>query len=120
MAIFAVTTLGFWGMTHVGMNISAYSQIADFKVQELKTSVFEAEPVEPAVVPQIQKIAKLRTPFRNPKITPQNSAKNVFSDIRVHPSDNRVVLPRIGKNVPLVTVPGHKIGNSSKVQFSQD
>ncbi|MBT3349512.1 sortase [bacterium] len=108
LAVFAMTTIGVWSVTQVGMNFSAYSQIADFKISELKTSVFEKESSELAVVPQIQKIEKVKTPFRDSKIKPKNSAKNVFSDIRVHPSDNRVVLPRIGKNVPLVMVPSHK------------
>lgn len=109
LAIFCLTTLGAWGMTHVGMNISAYSQIVEYKAEQMQASVFSPKKEE---TPKVEKIEKRRTPFRNKKIQPQNQAQKVFSDLTVHPSDNRIVLPRIGKNVPLVTVPSHKNWNN--------
>jgi LPXTG-site transpeptidase (sortase) family protein len=46
--------------------------------------------------------------FRNRTLKPKNQAKKIFSDMPVYPSDNRLFIPRIRKNVPLVTVPTHR------------
>lgn len=58
-----------------------------------------------------KKLSRVRTEkvtFRKSELTPRNQAKTVFDKMPIYPSDNRLVIPRIGKNVPLINVPGHK------------
>ena len=95
------------------MNFSAFAEIAQFKYEVLKTSITEGLKTDPeaAIASVPQKVKKRRIPFRNPKIVPRNHAKKMFASLFVYPSDNRIVLPRIGKNVPLVIVPNHKNWN---------
>lgn len=105
MATFGCVALAFWGMSHVTLNFSAYTAIASHRVSELQASLIESMEPEPIV---IEKLSHRREPFRNKTIKPQHHAQEVFEKWSVHPSDNRIVLPRIGKNVPLVTVPTHR------------
>jgi len=106
--LFCGTVFSVWGGTHLFLNFDAFAQIANFKFQTLKTSV-----VEKIFNPEQEKLQKIepkikRTTFRSRKIKPRNQAKNLLREMTVFPSDNRIVIPRIGKNVPLITVPGHK------------
>ena len=103
MATFAATSMAIWGLSHVAMNFSAFAEIAEFKVNNLKASItesFEAEAAEPIML-------ESRKIIQNDK-APKNHVAEVFASWGVHPSDNRLVIPRIEKNVPLVTVPSHK------------
>lgn len=109
LATLAATSLCIWGMSHVGLNFSAYAQIAEFKMQTLQASLFEKE-VEPVVIEKMKKVGV----SRNTK-TVQTEKKvfdSVINDLNVYPSDNRVVLPRIGKNVPLIEVTSNKNWNT--------
>ena len=103
MTTFGATSLVLWGVSHVALNFSAFAEIAEYKANTLSASViemFEEEPEAPILLeakgtPRIKK-------------TQKNHVAEVFASWNVHPSDNRLVIPRIGKNVPLVTVPTHR------------
>ena len=122
---FGVTLL-IWGSSHVFLNRDAFGQIAEFKYDQLKASVIEtieeyeeakaaeaeaalieAEVSEPAEV-KLEKVKAKKRTFRTKNLEPRNQAKQVFKDLRVYPSDNRLYIPRINKNVPLITVPNHQ------------
>jgi len=124
LLLFAVFVGGAWGALHVGMNWSAYSQIIAFKANNLQASVLsigeseevivaekKEEPVKPKALTKSDQVV-----FRNRSIKPRNQAKDLFDDMSIYPSDNRVVIPRIGKNVPLVDVPNSK--NWTKLEAS--
>ncbi len=103
MAIFMVTTISVWGVSHVALNYSAFAEIASFKLQTSITELKEA--FKPKPVP---KLAKVATPKKEVKFEQENSAKKTFKEMLVYPADNRIVLPRIKKNVPLISVPNNK------------
>lgn len=122
-----------WGASHLVLNRGAFAQIAEFKYETLKASVFESFDTEEAPEETKDTPAKGKIPvsraknqietlhkvshkretvtFRTKNLKPKNQAKEVFEDIKVYPSDNRLVIPRIGKNVPLVDVPQHQNWN---------
>lgn len=104
MMTFASTSMAIWGMSHVAMNYSAFADIAEYKVGELTASIvesFEGDVDKAIDLSSLKKVEKQ-------KKTPKNHVAEVFASWDVHPSDNRLVIPRIDKNVPLVTVPNHK------------
>ncbi len=102
LATFGATSLVMWGISNVALNFSAFAEITEYKAKSLTTSVvsiFEMKQETPLVlegksIPQ-KKIQK-------------NHVAEVFESWSVHPSDDRLVIPRIHKNVPLVTVPTHR------------
>lgn len=105
LAVFAITTVGVWGISHIGMNYSAFAEIASFKIQTSITNLqkqFEPEPIKKLVKVSARKAKK------ELKYEGKNSAKNMFENMIVYPADNRIVLPRIGKNVPLIAVSKNK------------
>jgi LPXTG-site transpeptidase (sortase) family protein len=128
MLSFALLVTGVWGASHIGLNYGAYSQIYAFKYENLKASVIEDidhmktkqkldEFVKKSdghlpVVKPVEKLAKIvrknKVTFRKKNLKSRNQAKELFKNIPVYPSDNRLVIPRIGKNVPLLQVPNHK------------
>lgn len=109
-----------YGLVHIGLNHGAYSDIAQFKFGQLKASVLEVSDemltkAEPEVVVE-QKLEKVTAKprnhaFRNEELKPRNQAAQVFKDMKIYPSDNRLYIPRINKNVPLVSVPQHQNWN---------
>ncbi len=115
--VFCCTVVCVWGSTHVFMNYSAFAEIATFKLNTLKTSVMEnLENLQysPATAKaqeepesELATIKPKRSVFRNQKLKPRNQASELFAEMPIFPPDNRLVLPRIGKNVPLATVPTH-------------
>jgi LPXTG-site transpeptidase (sortase) family protein len=114
LAMFCLTVSLVWSGTHLVLNYGAFAQMAEYKVETLKTSLFEVlEDTEPnpenTEVLELEKIRKPRQElFKNKALKPKDQAKNMFATIEVMPPDNRISIPRIGKNVPLVTVPTHK------------
>ena len=103
-ALFCGTVFFVWSGMQIFLNFDAFAQIAKFKIEKVaEIFVPEKKPLE--------KINAKKTVFRNQKIAPQNHAKNLFAKMVVLPSDDRLVIPRIGKNVPLVAVPNHKNWN---------
>jgi len=117
---FAGFSLLMYGLVHVGLNSSAYSEIAEFKFGQLKASVLEiSDEVITAVTPEVvveeklEKVEKNEAPktFRQKNLKPRNQAAQVFEDMKIYPSDNRLYIPRINKNVPLITVPQHQNWN---------
>ena len=108
LALFVGVSMGTWGGSHLFLNYDAFAQIFAFKVDQLKTSVFahfEPAPLE-IQVPEPLPATQVKKP--TPKINPKNPHQKLLSQMEIYPSDNRVVIPRIGKSVPLVTVPSHK------------
>ncbi len=108
---FCVTVLSVWGGTHLVLNYGAFAQIAEYKFENLKTSVvdvFTEEPVDamPMKLDKVEK--KVDVVFRNKALKPQNQAKKTFEEMEVYPSDNRIYIEKIDKNIPLVNVPNHK------------
>lgn len=115
LMVFAGIVLITWGGTHIFMNRSAFSQIAEFKYETLKANLFtaEAEAIE-ATQPTQQKlepIKRSRVTLDTKNLKPKNQAKQVFERMPIYPSDNRLYIPRINKNVPLVDVPSHQNWN---------
>jgi sortase (surface protein transpeptidase) len=113
-------TLFLYGVVHVGLNSNAYTQIASFKYGQLKASVLEVtnditlfEPAEIVVEEKLEKVNAKAAPktFRQKNLQPRNQASQVFKDMKIYPSDNRLYIPRINKNVPLITVPQHQNWN---------
>jgi len=120
LAYFAGFAFFIYGATHVGLNSSAYSEIASFKFGALKASVLDvtseltsADPAEIVVEAKLEKINNKPKPktFRQKNLQPRNQAAQVFKDMKIYPSDNRLYIPRINKNVPLITVPQHQNWN---------
>lgn len=120
IAYFAGFSFFVYGLILVGLNSSAYSQIATFKYGQLKASVMEVrsemnlfEPAEIVVEEKLTKVEKKDTArnFRQKNLKPRNQAAQVFKDMKIYPSDNRLYIPRINKNVPLITVPKHQNWN---------
>ena len=103
IAVFGATSLAMWGISNVALNFSAFAEITEYKTKNLTASVVEMfEPEAPAPlsldksgVPRVEK-------------TEKTHISEVFESWNVHPSDNRLVIPRINKNVPLITVPAHQ------------
>jgi len=113
-------TLFLYGVVHIGLNSNAYGQIATFKYEQLKASVLEAssditlfEPEVEIVETPLEKVKKKASQktFRQKNLKPRNQAAQVFKDMKIFPSDNRLYIPRINKNVPLITVPQHQNWN---------
>lgn len=120
IAYFTGFSLFIYGLVHVGLNSSAYSQIAEFKYGQLKASVLEVTsdinlfaPAEVVLEEKLEKVEKKEVPrtFRQANLKPRNQAAQVFKDMKIYPSDNRLYIPRINKNVPLITVPEHQNWN---------
>ena len=111
--MFCFTVSLVWSGTHVVLNYGAFAQMAEYKVETLKASLFfeaveEVAPVEKEVL-KLEKIEKSRQElFANKTLKPKNQAKNMFATMDILPPDNRISIPRISQNVPLVTVPTHK------------
>ena len=122
MAYFLGFACFVYGAVHVALNHGAYSDIAQYKWGQLQASVLEVSdklltqaPVEEVIVVEekLERVAaKPRTrAFRDKDLKPRNQAAQVFKDMKVYPSDNRLYIPRINKNVPLVSVPNHQNWN---------
>ena len=118
IAYFAGFVMMVYGFVHVGLNHNAYAQIAQFKFDTLKASVLEVSenltqaPSTEAVIVE-EKLERVATKapvrtFRKKELKPRNQAARVFKDMNIYPSDNRLHIPRINKNVPLITVPQHQ------------
>jgi LPXTG-site transpeptidase (sortase) family protein len=110
--MFCFTVCFVWSGTHVVLNYGAFAQMADYKVENLKASLFDTvENTEPAQT-QVLELKRIEKPrqqlFKDKALKPKNQAKNMFATMDVMPPDNRISIPRIGKNVPLVTVPTHR------------
>lgn len=95
-------SLGVWMMSHVAMNYEAYAQIATFKAKTLTASVIDAFSSES---PEFESLEKVQT---TEKVSHKNLTRETFKNMKIYPSDNRVVFERIGKNVPLVSVRNHQ------------
>lgn len=112
MLLFVLTVGGVWGMTHVALNYEAFAQITKYRMNRLQASVLNAfeEEIKNTEPTKLEKVTPKATQslFKNQTLKPKNQAKETFEKMPVYPSDNRLYIPRIDKNVPLVTVPTHK------------
>ncbi|HEY5714345.1 MAG TPA: sortase [Candidatus Gracilibacteria bacterium] len=130
VVICAVYSVGLWAVIQGAMNFSAYAQIIQFKAESATEQVVEVkeniaswaqanlipnklEPIEryPDIADNTNRIAPHDNDhfiFQDQKLEKRNQFKQILRDMEVHPSDNRIYLPRINKNVPLVRVPNHK------------
>jgi LPXTG-site transpeptidase (sortase) family protein len=108
---FCATVFVVWGTTQFSLNYDAFAQIATFKAKELQTSIIQTFSPEEETELKIKTVNTKRTVFKNSKIKPQNQSKKLFSTLEINPPDNRIFISKIGKNVPLVTVPVHKNWN---------
>lgn len=103
IAVFGATSLMMWGISNVALNFSAFAEIAEYKTKNLTASVVDVfEPAAPAPL----SLDKSGAP--HVKKSEKTHISEVFESWDVHPSDDRLVIPRINKNVPLITVPAHK------------
>lgn len=119
IALFCLVTTGVWGTTHVVLNYSAFAEIAQYKAKALQASVLEnfgdiktegivRTPIKREETSPLRKMEKKKLLFKNRSLQAKTQPKEVFSEMEIFPSDNRLFIPRIGKNVPLVGVPSHK------------
>ncbi|MCF7830688.1 sortase [Candidatus Gracilibacteria bacterium] len=111
--MFLMTVVMVWGGTHIFMNYNAFAQVASFKFDELKASVIQSyedysKPEKTGTL-KLEKIEGKRRPiFRDKTLKPKNQAKETFETMSINPSDDRIEIARINKNVPLVDVPNHR------------
>jgi LPXTG-site transpeptidase (sortase) family protein len=130
LGLFCMAGIGMWGFSHVALNQSAFTQIAAFKANTMKASLLEAsqhmnpykmtpEEIETQLNKKTEdttevdenKLTKVKEINRREHIKPKDNAAKVFEQMALLPSDNRVVIERIGKDVPLVSVPNHQNWN---------
>lgn len=129
-----------WASVQLLLNFSAYKQIASYKTKKLYASMVSIPDTEAQDITDEEKLDQ-RKPittikpyntrkkkkkltklekvprtiaFKEEKLEINDNFKEVFKDMPVFPSDNRIYLPRINKNVPLVHVPSHQ--NFSKLE----
>ncbi len=111
MLTFCLTVAGIWAASHVVLNWGAYAQIAEFRVKEAREIIAEAKQDQrPEVfVNEASSLlsASVITKGSVHQIAIPDDRTSVMASMEMHPSDDRIVVPRIGKNVPLVTVPNH-------------
>lgn len=110
LMLFASITGGTFLISYGAMNFSALSQIAEFKWDKAKVSVVSAttniqETFKPKKLTVQEKTVNIK---KHTNIQPKNQAPELFKNFEVMPSDNRIYLPSIDKNIPLVDVPNHK------------
>ena len=108
----------FWGTGHITMNFSAYSELALFKWNYFRASVLAQSSDTLNLVPGSINLAPQEWSYvafddgeednRYPSLSGRNKARENMKISPVYPSDDRLYLPRIGKNVPLRTVPSHQ------------
>lgn len=118
ISIFCLVTTSLWGISHAFLNYSAFAEITQYKMKVLQSSVIknfgEKENTPQTTTPTreetspLRKLEKKKRTFRGKNLPSRTQSKTVFSKMKVLPSDNRLFIPRIGKNVPLVGVPSHK------------
>lgn len=114
LGLFCMAGLGMWGVSHVALNQSAFTQIAAFRIESMKASLLESQASLSANEKNLTEANALE-PVREIKnaepIKPNNYAAKVFEKMALMPSDNRVVIERIGKDIPLISVPNHQNWN---------
>lgn len=114
--MFCFTVFGVWGGTHLAMNYDAFAQITEYRYKTLQTSVVsdlealkraETKTIKKETV-KLEKVELETVTLKKQKWSSKNEAKKVFEKMELYPSDNRLYIPRIWKNVPLIDVPNHK------------
>lgn len=114
LLMFFLTVSGVWSGTHLAMNYAAYAQITEFRYKDFQTSVISdleklnEKKIKRKEVVKLEKVERETFTFKKKNLKPKHEAKKVFAKMNIYPSDNRIYIPRIAKNVPLITVPNHK------------
>ena len=121
LVLFAGVSLIAWGGSHVGMNYPAYAQIAEFRAQNFMASIFEQttsdeSSAENTHSPQTKpskytKVETIEEPTPEVDLKPTHYARRVFDKMEIISPDNRLYIPRLNKNIPLITVPNHQNWN---------
>ncbi len=121
MVLWVLACVALWAVVQVGMNWGAYSQVWAFRANELRTSVVMAvDGNTDAYLPEVRSLTVTETPLAELRADTQVEqllarkrgemgplAHRLFGEGLPYPSDNRIIIPRIGKNVPLIEVPSH-------------
>ncbi len=120
LCLFFLSVGFFWGSVHVFLNFDAFAQIANFKADQIKASLIQTQETK-AVALDIKQTQVDSIPliFEHKKLKLQNQAQKLLREMPVYPSDNRLYIPRIKKNVPLITVPNHKNWNQLEKNIQQ-
>ena len=109
LVIFCLTFLGAWGVMYGGMNYSAFAQVAEVKAKRLKASLIQIDNIDQKTLTRVKASPQPKNILRAEKnIRPRNEAKLAFESLEVMPSDNRVALPALERNIPLIEVPTHQ------------
>jgi sortase A len=128
LGLFCMAGIGMWGMSHLALNQSAFTQIAAFKLNTMQASLIEAtqhmnpykQNFETSKIEATQLITTqnkvdtldtIKELNQQQQIEPNDNAARVFESMALMPSDNRIVIERIGKDIPLVSVPNHQNWN---------
>lgn len=109
LVLFLSITSGTFLLSYGALNYNALSQLAGFKWDRVKTSVIEVqeeyqEKKEAKLTVQEEKERNIK---KHAQVKPKNHAMDLLKDLEVLPSDNRIYIPSINKNIPLVDVPNH-------------
>ena len=128
LGLFCMTGIGMWGMSHLALNQSAFTQIAAFKLNTMQASILEAtqhmnpykqnfetskqqSPQSTTTKNTVDPLDTIKELNQQQPIEPNDNAARVFENMTLIPSDNRIVIERIGKDIPLVSVPNHQNWN---------
>lgn len=101
-----------WAALHIGMNWGAYRQVFTHRGEKLLTWV-QTTVLQPGPILGTSSDASLPAPlavggvkgFHPLRVLTANPSKQILSQMEVMPPDNRLYIPSIEKNVPLITVP---------------
>lgn len=110
LALFLSITGGTFLLSYGALNYNALSQLAEFKWDRVKTSVNNVQEERNEKKEEAQKLKvenKTRHIKKNAQVEPKNHAFAMLEELEVLPSDNRIYIPSINKNIPLVDVPKH-------------
>ncbi len=113
---FVITTLLIFGVVQVGLNFQAYKQQYEFfrekqlAIKDPQKEILKSLQVAPAANATISttQVAQADTTNVEDSFTLRPEVIN-FRNYEVAPSDNRIVIGKIGKNVPIVQVSDEKL-----------
>ena len=106
----ASTTLGLFVAAYIIMNGPALGQVVAAKISPFDTGHI-AEQMSQVGNSQIAKMPPLLPTAGQ---TEQNNIDIPSLQVEIAPLDNRIVIPRIGKNIPLVRVPTTNLINENR------
>ncbi len=108
-----------WAVIHVTLNWNAFAEIVEFKINSAVVAVQqvakqkEIEGIELGARVDFPGKESQQAALEATKINSENTRmlkdakRKIFADMPIYPSDNRIVIPRLNKSIPLVSVPNH-------------